>query len=375
MKKHNSQGLSLVVAGLVLAFGLISNRPAMAAGTGALRVGVARMTHGHVWDVLDALEKGKVEIVGVYEPDPVVAAKFKNRPDLADVPFFDDLGEMVDKTRPEVVTAYGSIVEHLGVVEVCAPRGVHVMVEKPLAYSMEQGLAIDSLARKNGIQVVTNYATTWFPAFHAAYEVVRGLGEIGDIRKVVIHDGHFGPQEIGCSQEFLAWLTDPVGNGGGALIDFGCYGASLMTWLMDGEAPLSVTAVTQQIKPDVYPKVDDEATIVLTYPKAQAIIQASWNWPYDRKDMFIYCKDSYAFAPTGRTLLVRAGREGKEEAREVVPLDEPYNNAFSYLTAVVRGQVTPSSTDLSGLEANMTVTRILDAARISAKEGRTVNLR
>ena len=67
--------------------------------------------------------------------------------------------------------------------------------------------------------------------------------------------------------EFLAWLNDPKLNGGGALYDFGCYGADLMTWLMDGQRPISVTATTQQIKPDIYPRVDDEATIILTYPK------------------------------------------------------------------------------------------------------------
>jgi predicted dehydrogenase len=67
--------------------------------------------------------------------------------------------------------------------------------------------------------------------------------------------------------EFLQWLTDPVLNGGGALTDFGCYGADLATWFMNGETPLTVTAVTQQIKPDLYPKVDDEATIILAYKK------------------------------------------------------------------------------------------------------------
>ena len=82
------------------------------------------------------------------------------------------------------------------------------------------------------------------------------------------------------SPEFLDWLLDPVRNGGGALTDFGCYGANLMTWLMRGQRPRSVTALTQHLKTDpVYARVDDEATIVLDYPTAQAIIQASWNWP------------------------------------------------------------------------------------------------
>ena len=82
--------------------------------------------------------------------------------------------------------------------------------------------------------------------------------------------------------------ADPVLNGGGALMDFGCYGADLITWLMDGQRPTSVTAVTQQLKPEVYPRVDDDATIILSYPHTQGVIQASWNWPIGRKDMDIY---------------------------------------------------------------------------------------
>jgi hypothetical protein len=161
-------------------------------------------------------------------------------------------------------------------------------MEKPLAVNMEHALAIQEAAKKGGIQILVNYETTWYASNQEAYSLVHDQKSIGNIRKVVVHDGHRGPKEIGCSADFLNWLTDPVLNGGGALTDFGCYGADLITWLMDGEKPSSVFAVTQHIKPDVYPKVEDEATVVLTYPSAQGIIQASWNWPFDRKDMEIY---------------------------------------------------------------------------------------
>ena len=111
-----------------------------------------------------------------------------------------------------------------------------------------------------------------------------------------------GPKAINVQPEFLAWLSDPVKNGGGALFDFGCYGANLMTWLMDNQRPLAVTAVTQQFQPDVYPRVDDEATILLEYPKAQGIIQASWNWPFNRKDLEVYGEHGSAIATGGNGL-------------------------------------------------------------------------
>jgi predicted dehydrogenase len=162
-------------------------------------------------------------------------------------------------------------------------------------------------------------------------------------------------------------------NGGGALTDFGCYGADLVTWLMDGQRPTAVLAVTQQIKPEVYPKVDDEATILLTYPHAQAIIQASWNWPFDRKDMEVYGRTGYVLVPQRDLLRVRkAGAEEKELKLSPPPAPSPMMDEIAYLAAVVRGEVQPSG--LSSLEVNLIVTEILDAARQSAKTGKRIDL-
>jgi len=227
-------------------------------------------------------------------------------------------------------------------------------------------------AKKGGIQLIVNYETTWYPGNHAAYEIIHQPPGIGEVRKIIVHDGHRGPKEIGCSTAFLEWLTDPVLNGGGALNDFGCYGADLITWLMRGARPTSVFAVTQQIKPEVYPKVEDEATIVLTYPKAQGIIQASWNWPFDRKDMEVYGQRGYVLVPRMNLLRVRKPNGAESE---VVPalLTGPQADPLSYLAAVVRGEIHPSG--LSSLEVNMIVTEILDAARESARTGKLIKLR
>ena len=99
-------------------------------------------------------------------------------------------------------------------------------------------------------------------------------GAIGKIDRINVYDGHQGPFEINCGKEFTDWLTDPVLNGGRAVIDFGCYGANLATRLMKDEKPLSVYAVLRQNKPNLYPKVDDDATIIVEYPSASS---RSWD--------------------------------------------------------------------------------------------------
>ena len=159
-----------------------------------------------------------------------------------------------------------------------------------------------------------NYETTWYPSVQSAYGVIHSDRTIGDLRRIVVHDGHEGPAVIGCSPYFFSWLTDPVLNGGGALMDFGCYGADLVTLVSwRGQRPLSVIASTRQCQPDVYPKVDDDATIVITYPKTTAILQASWDWPYDRKDMEIYGQKGALFLPRKDSLLLRPGRNPQVE--------------------------------------------------------------
>ena len=204
---------------------------------------------------------------------------------------------------------------------------------------------------------------------------MHSAGAIGPIRKLIIRDGHFGPKELNVPPEFLSWLTDPEQNGGGALIDFGCYGANLATWLMRGALPNSVTAVTQQLKNDAtYLRVDDEATIILTYANAQAIIQGSWNWPDHRKDLEIFGTHGYVFTPDATNVRMRLRGEPAERSVATTELDRNYDNCFAYLAAVVRGELPVVETDRSSLANNLIVVRILDAARRSAQTRQTIIL-
>ena len=160
---------------------------------------------------------------------------------------------MLDSVKPDAVVAFGSIYDHMMMVKACAPRGIHMMVEKPLATKTAHAIRMRDLAQKYHVYLLTDFETSWYPVTAKSFQMVNDSNFIGTVKKVVIHDGHQGPKEIGISKEFLTWLTDPVQNGGGALIYFGCYGANLMTCLMHGQKSVSVTAVTKQFKPEIYP--------------------------------------------------------------------------------------------------------------------------
>jgi predicted dehydrogenase len=341
------------------------------ASSAPLRVAIAGLVHGHVGGFLQQnLHRSDIQIVGVAEPDIKLSAFYESKFALAHNVFFASVEEMLDKTKPQAVLVYTNTFDHRSVVEVCARHGVPVMMEKPLAVSVEDARAMQAAAQRGKIQVLVNYETTWYRSNRAAYDLVRE-NAIGDIRKVVIHDGHSGPKEINVEPWFLAWLTDPKLNGAGALFDFGCYGADLMTWLMDNRRPDTVTAVTQRIKPDIYPHVDDEATIVLTYPKAQAILQASWNWPFSRKDMEVYGQSGFAITVERDAVRVRLPKQ-EEKLHDAKPLDPRESDSVNYLRAVILDGMPPQG--LSSLETNMIVTEILDAARRSAATGKTIRL-
>ena len=376
MKNHPRlvPAMTRLVSAFLLLLGLTAVPVFSEEGKPPVRIAIIGLVHTHVRGFLpQALTNAEVQVVGIVEPDRKLVAEFAERYQINTNLFYGSLEELFAKTNAQAVATFTSTFDHRRVVEACASRGIHVMMEKPLAVSMEHARAMAAAAKKGGIHLLVNYETTWYSANHAAYELVTEEKAIGELRKFVVHDGHRGPKKIGCPPEFLQWLLDPVLDGGGALPDFGCYGADLMTWLMQGQRPTSVFAVTQHLQPDLYPKVDDEATIVVTYPKAQGIIQASWNWPYNRKDMEIYGQNGYVLVPRGNVLRVLKGDRPEDETQMTVPpLTGPEANPLAYLAAVVRGDIQP--TGLSSLEVNMTVTEILDAARESAKTGRRIDL-
>ena len=278
---------------------------------------------------------------------------------------------MLEETSPEAASVMTSTFDHLMAVRACAPRGVHVMVEKPLAVSNQHAREIAALADRHGVHVLTNYETSWYASVREAHRLTRDDAWAAPIRRAVFRHGHPGPVEIGCSPSFLAWLTDHEANGAGALFDFGCYGANIMTWLMDGARPESVTATTRRLKPELYPDVDDDATILLTYPNAVGVVQASWAWTHDNKDMDLYTDRASIHCGKWGEMTVRRP-DAEPEPIVLDPLPAPTDNEWSKLREIVRGRAEPDA--LMSLENNLIVVEILDAARESARTGRPVSI-
>ncbi len=357
--------------------------PALATAQAApMKVAVVGLTHGHIGGFFHAsaltpaggiLNRPDVQLVAVIEPDDALWDKYAKQFQLAPGLHFHSIAEMAAAhIKPAATLVFTAPDQHRRIVEESAALGINVLMEKPLAFTYADALAMQHAAEAHHIHVFVDFETAWYNSNTEAVHLLQH-DQLGPITKAVFRDGHEGPEKIHVQPEFGAWLKDPKQDGDGALTDFGCYGPNLMTWMMNGEAPTSVTAVTKHLQPKLYPGVADEVDMILNYPHATAIVEGSWDWPFAVKQMDLYGETGYAKTHDGVEMEVRLKGDKQSEVRSAPALPAPYDDPLHYMEAVLNGQITEKA-DLSSLRNNVIVAEILDAARRSAQTGKTVTL-
>jgi predicted dehydrogenase len=349
--------------------GLILLATAAVASAAPLRVLLAGLAHGHAGGFLRQADPSVVTLVGVWEPDEATWARYERQPRLAGVKRHVDLTTALQESNAEAVWAFSDTRTHRAIVEAAAPRGLAVIVEKPLAISWPDAQAMAELARRHRTLVLTNYETSWYPVFHDIRSLIASGQPLGPVRQIYVQAGHEGPVRIKVGPEFLAWLRDPERAGGGALFDFGCYGANLATWWLGNRAPDFVWATTATYDPVNYPACDDHAVIQMDYAGTSVTVVGSWHWTYARKDSAIYGESGAVVTKDDRAHTLRLNR-GREEARQSAT---PRRVPLEWFAQVIRAGRDPED-DPSSLANNLITMRILEAARRSAREGRRVPL-
>jgi predicted dehydrogenase len=359
------------------------------------KIAVVSMLHAHVWLHLGTMLKGeKVKLVGVAETLPPLLERAKRtdqipqsqdmRPGVPEELFFSDWKRMIDETKPDLVWAFNPTNEHVEVVRYCAPRGIHVIVEKPLAATYKEALEIEALAKKHNILVMTNYGSTWQASSYAAKAAVDA-GDIGQVWRLQAVQGNAGPGDPKRSS-FAAWLADPVKNGGGALMDFGCYLVNWSLWLKG--KPQTVYATVQHVKPQVFPDVDDHATLILNYSDGFALLEATWDQPpaprsakqiYGTKGSIVG-NDIYKPGGGSRTAVSpserpQAGQRRMQLAGEslpVTPLPPERAEPIAYMVDRMRNKQPLDGP--SALDLNVAVQEVLEAAKLSVRTGKAIPL-
>ena len=374
MKSLHRNFRFVVAAFVLLAF--VGSLGAQTSGTqGKTRIAVVGLDHDHVWGLLkDISGEPDAELIAIAETDQALVGRAQKQVP-ASVKFYTDYVAMLDEAKPEAVVVATSNDRHLEILRQCAKRHIHYSTEKPMATSAKDAREMERLAREANIKLMVNYWNAWVAPSHDLFNRVRA-GQVGPVQKIIVQYGHRGPKEIGITQQFASWLYDPVKNGGGAIMDFGCYGAELSLWLKG--RPTRVYATTKKLKADQKNQVDDDATIVLDYGDSTAILEASWNWPYTKEQVEVFGPKGSLLARHDTLQFRSADAHGPNVAADgenvsTTALSKETSNPIAYFVDCIRNNK-PIEDPVSA-QLNVQVMEILDAARESARTGKSQELK
>jgi len=301
--------------------------------TTPLRIAVLGMAHDHLWDNLPHLAAcDQADLVAGADANPRLRDLFCERSGCATV--HEGYAELLEAHAPDAVYAYGATAEHADVVEICAERGIHVLVEKPMAATLEQADRMLAAAQQAGVRLMVNWPTAWRPAWRRALALVRG-GDLGHLWQITWRGGHSGPELLGCSPEFCQFLFDKDLNGSGAFTDYGGYGASLCVLLMGG-SPHSVTAMAGRLVKTQFP-VEDNGVMLLRYPQAICRLEMTWSEAVPHQpphDAVLYGTEGTAVIGEQVTLHTRSEPGGR--VLDCPPLSAGQANASECFAACIR---------------------------------------
>jgi predicted dehydrogenase len=237
-----------------------------------LRIGVFGFTHDHIWENLEALAASDGGVL-VAAADPHLGLRQEMAEHYPDAQLFEDAGQLLESVELDAVYVYGDNRSGVAAAELAAARGLHIMVEKPMASTLAGADRMRRAAHAAGVQLMINWPIAWMPPLQQAFRMIEA-GEIGEIFQVTYRSAHGGPRELGCSPYFSEWLYDPERNGAGALMDYCCYGAA-MTCLLLG-LPARVTALAARLRKVDLP-AEDNAVLLMQHPRALSSTTASWT--------------------------------------------------------------------------------------------------
>lgn len=334
---------------------------------GTYRVGIAGLIHDHIWNMLRWWkELDGAELVAAADVNPPLLERM--RAEFGVQALYGSYAEMFDSENLDIVTVAMDNAGTAEVVEAAAAKGIHVMSEKPMAATLDQADRMIAACRRAKVELMINWPTAWSPAIQTVDRLVRE-GVIGAVHKVKYLAAHQGPKEIGCSPYFYNWLYDAERNGAGALMDYCCYGSNMAAhWL---GRPASVVGIMGTLVKEDFP-VDDNAIILMKYPHAFGIAEASWSQqaPDGSANPSVYGADGTLSVVGSRVRLARRDREP-----EWVELDQPSpgrRNGAEYLASCLR-----SGTPVEGMcsaETSRIAQEILQRGLESAQQGREIVL-
>ncbi len=238
----------------------------------SLRVGVIGLTHDHAWGNLADLQDSTL--------GSLVAAADPNQPLLDKVATVSDCErtylspeDMLAKEDLDAVYVFGDNKTGSEWATQALSEGIPVLVEKPMAATLQGADTMLAASRMGGTPLVINWPFAWWPQMQHAYALVEE-GKLGRVFSTKYRSAHNGPKALGCTPYFYGWLYDNELNGAGALMDYCCYGAAMASSMMG--LPARVTGVMNRCVHEFVAQ-EDNAIIVMSYGSGMSTTEASWS--------------------------------------------------------------------------------------------------
>lgn len=360
------------------------------------RIGVIGFAHMHVNELMRVFKDlPGVEWAAAADTKPAVPEKLDVRNtrgwnlqqarEVVGVPkAYDDYREMLDRERLDLVIFCPENARHAEVAEAIAAHGAHLLTEKPMADTMRNATRMAAAARNAGVHLFVNWPTTWSPAVRTAHRLVRD-GAIGQLWQVKWRAGSMGPLSHGSvhpgvdgrmvemtdAEKGATWWHQ-AGTGGGALLDYCCYGACLARWFV-GEPAIAANGMKANLMTP-YGDADDNAVITVRFPRAMAILEATWSCPDHGVPT-----GPILYGSTGTIVVERAGnkqvvtiKRGREKEPETVEPDALPEGRDTLGKEVLRTLETGDAPhETLQLDFNLEAMAILDAGRRAADTNKT----
>jgi predicted dehydrogenase len=352
--------------------------------TDTYRVAVIGFAHSHVVSLMDSFAaQPNVEFIAAADTVPQTPSVSeyrltrkwnlrRAREVIGISNIYDDWQELLVKERPDIVICCAENAQHADVTQAAASVGAHVILEKPMAASYADALRMTEATRAAGVRLMTNWPTAWSPALREAHCRVQ-QGDIGHVFQFKWRGGSLGPRkELPIEERALEWWYQKS-PGGGAFLDYCCYGANLSRWLL-GQPAESVIAMMDTLV-NTWGEADDNAVLVVRFPRAMAILEGTWSTVdhgLPRGPILYGSEGTIVGTQQEGTRGIRIIRERGAEGEFIAgtPLQEGHRSPAEHLLHCLEtGE--PLHETLAP-ELNLQAQAILEAGRRSAETGQLV---
>ena len=354
----------------------------------AWRIAGINFDHMHMGDLLrEVFDHPDAEIVGICDADPDKMASAIAKFGIADDHVFTDVDQCLAQSKPDLAIVCAATADHADYVEDVAKHDVHILLEKPFAASTNDARRMVAAMAKTGKTMAINWPLAWYPC-HVTSKRLLDESMIGALVEVHFYDGNRGPlfhladkeevtpEEVEREKPTSWWYKRA--SGGGSLLDYLGYGATLGTWFLEGEAPLEVTSVIDDT-PGI--EVDQHSITICRYKRGLSKFETRWGTFTDPWTIQPQPKCGFVLVGTDGTISsydfeehVTVQTRANPEPRQV-PVDHLPVGRRGPIEYVIHCLETGEPvTGPLNVDLCLTAQRIVDTAVLSAQEKRTLTL-